>query len=560
VGGLDFIGADHAPERLTTRGISEIVRRKLNRIPAKWWPVMELAAVQGRQLDMNVLEAALPGTDLAEWLSVTSEGMVLDLDDGRWRFAHDKLREALIAGLSENEGSQLHQSVALAIEQVYPEAARPAPRLAYHWAHAGDKEREQHYAALAGSEMLKSAAYASAIEYLERAVELLPAVAEGREPQELGLQLSLGTAYLIAKGFTSAEMKRAFDRAGELCIKLGDPTQLFRVLFGQATFYLFSGQLEACRELAERCLNHARQSGDPDMLLEAHFSLGNVLYWQGEFAPAAAEMQQVFSQYRPHQHEVHTAHFGHNPRITCLTYGAWSTWALGYPQQALGLAQEAMSMAEERNHGFSRIIAVQTMAFLHHQRRDVQETKRYAETLIEHGGQYPPYWIAGRFLLGWSLTRLDRTQEGTKTIRDAWKQWGQAGAGLAHSLYTTFLLEAALQTGDLEEGIALATSALTTARKLGERSHEAELCRLRGELVWKLSGDRKKAEADFIEATNVARRQQARSYELRALNSLCQHRLDGETRAQLASAYAWFTEGFETEDLKTARQILEVTE
>ena len=105
----------------------------------------------------------------------------------------------------------------------------------------------------------------------------------------------------------------------------------------------------------------------------------------------------------------------------------------------------------------------------------------------------------------------------------------------------------------------MATSALTNAHKQAERSHEAELYRLRGELTWRLSGDRKKAEADFMEAASVARRQQARSYELRALNSLCQHRLDGETRAQLASAYAWFTEGFETEDLKTARQILEAT-
>jgi predicted ATPase len=405
--------------------------------------------------------------------------------------------------------------------------------------------------------MLKGAAYASAIEYLERAVELLPAVAQGQEQQELGLQLSLGTAYLITRGFTSAEMKRAFDRAGELCIKLGDPTQLFRVLFGQATFYLFSGELEACRELSERCRSHAERGGDPDMLLEAHFALGNVLYWQGEFAPAVEQMQQVIAEFRPHQHDLHTTHFGHNPRITCLTYGAWSTWALGYPQRALGLAQEATSQAEERNHGFSRVIAVQTLAFLHHQRRDVQETKRYAEILIEQAGQYPPYWIAGRFLLGWSLTRLDRIQEGREIIRDAWEKWGQAGAGLAQSLYSTFLLEAALQTGDFQEGIDLATSALAKAGKLAERSHEAELYRLRGELVWRLSGDRKKAEADFIEAANIARRQQARSYELRALNSLCQHRLDSETRAQLAAAYTWFSEGFETDDLKTARQLLE---
>jgi serine/threonine protein kinase/tetratricopeptide (TPR) repeat protein len=557
LGGLDFVVSDQAPEHMTTHGISEIVRRRLNRIPAKWWPVMDMAAVHGRKIDVDVLQAALPEIDVAEWLRVAADGMVLDLDEGSWRFAHDKLREALLASLDEKKNAELHQRVALAIEQVYPESSRSAPQLAYHWAHAGNQEREQHYAALAGAEMFKGAAYASAIEYLERAVDLLPAVAEGQEQQELGLQLSLGTAYLVARGFTSAEMKGAFDRAGELCIKLGDPTQLFRVLFGQATFYLFSGELEACRELSERCRNHAEQSGDPEMLLEAHFALGNVLYWQGEFAPAVEQMQQVITEFQPYQHDLHTTQFGHNPRITCLTYGAWSTWALGYPERALVLAQEATSQAEERNHGFSRVIAVQTLAFLHHQRRDVLETKRYAEMLIEHAGQYPPYWLAGRFLLGWTLTRLDRVREGTEIIRDAWEKWGQAGAGLAHSLYSTFFLEAALQVGDFQEGIELATAALAKARKLWERSHEAELYRLRGELVWRLSGDRERAEADFMEAANIARRQHARSYELRALNSLCQHRLDDETCAQLASAYAWFSEGFETEDLKTARQLME---
>src|SRR5260370_27314829 len=152
--------------------------------------------------------------------------------------------------------------------------------------------------------------------------------------------------------------------------------------------------------------------------------------------------------------------------------------------------------------------------------------------------------MGGRFVGGWAGVRLDRVGEGKEIIRDGWQKWGQGGAGLAHSLYSTLLLEAALQSGDFQEGIDLATAALAKTQKLGERSHEAELHRLRGELVWKLSGDLQKAEADFIEAANIARRQQARSYELRALNSLCQHRLDGETRAHLASPYGWVTEGF----------------
>jgi serine/threonine protein kinase/predicted ATPase len=557
-GGLELIESENIPEKLTTQGISQIVSRRLLRVPAKWREAMDVAAVAGRQLDLDILGSALAGTDLPEWLRDAADCAVFELHEGQWRFAHDKLREAILAGLSQERSAGLHERVALAIEDVFAEAKRPAARLAYHWARAGNREREQHYAALTGAEMLRGAAYARAIEYLERAVELLPCLPREHAQQELALQLNLGTAYLITKGHASQAMKLAFDRAGELCVALGEPAQLFRVLFGQSTFYLFRGELEACRELAERCLHLAEQTNDPDMLLESHFAVGNALYWQGEFAGAVEQMQQVIAQFRPHQHELHTAHFGHNPRITCLTYGAWGAWALGYPDRALRLAKEAISLADERNHGFSRAIAAQTMAFVQHQRRDVAETKRWASVLIEQAGEYPTYRIAGNFLLGWALVREGSVAEGTGIIRDAWEKWTGAGAGLAHSLYATFLLEAALQSGDFEEGLRLADAALARARELAEHSHEAELCRLRGHLIWKLSGSARKAEADFREAIRVARRQQARSYELRARNSLFQCTQDDAARTQLASAYAGFSEGFETEDLETARQILEV--
>jgi serine/threonine protein kinase/predicted ATPase len=557
-GGLEFIASENTPDRLTTQGISQIVTRRLERVPAKWRYAMDVAAVAGRQLDLDILGSALVGADLAEWLRDAADSAVFDLHAGQWRFAHDKLREAILSGLSSEKSVQLHERVARAIENVFAEPVRPAARLAYHWARAGNREREQHYAALTGAEMLRGAAYASAIQYLERAVALLPFLPREDAQQELPLQLNLGTAYLITKGHASQAMKLAFDRAGELCVALGEPAQLFRVLFGQSTFYLFRGELEACRELAERCLHHAIQSKDPDMLLESHFALGNALYWQGEFAGAVEQMQQVIAQFRPHQHEVHTAHFGHNPRITCLTYGAWGRWALGYPDGALRLAKDALALAEERNHEFSHAIAVQTNAFVYHQRRDVAETKRYATALIEQAGEYPTYLIAGNFLLGWALVREGSVAEGAEAIRHAWKQWTEAGAGLAHSLYATFLLEAALQSGDFAEGLDLANAALARARELGERSHEAELCRLRGHLVWKISGCAEKGEADFREAVSVARRQQARSYELRALNSLCQCRPDAAACAQLATAYAGFSEGLGTEDLETARQILGV--
>jgi serine/threonine protein kinase/tetratricopeptide (TPR) repeat protein len=557
-GGLELIASENIPERLTTQGISQIVTRRLQRVPAKWRDAMDVAAVAGRQLDLDMLGSALAETDLAEWLRDAADCAVFDLQEGQWRFAHDKLREAILADLSSERSVQLHERVARAIEDVFAEPVRPAARLAYHWARAVNREREQHYAALTGAEMLRGAAYASAIEYLERAVGLLPFLPREHAQQELPLQLNLGTAYLITKGHASQAMKLAFDRAGELCVALGEPAQLFRVLFGQSTFYLFRGELEACRELAERCLHHAIQSKDPDMLLESHFALGNALYWQGEFAGAVEQMQQVIAQFRPHQHDVHTAHFGHNPRITCLTYGAWATWALGYPDSALRLAKDALALAEERNHGFSRAIAVQAMTFVEHQRRDAAETKRYATMLIEQAGDYPTYLIAGNFMLGWALIREGSVAEGAEAIRGTWKQWTEAGAGLAHSLYTTFLLEAALQSDDLAEGLNLANGALARARELGEHSHESELCRLRGHLVWKISGSADRAEADFREAVSVARCQQARSYELRALNSLCQCRQDAAARAELATAYAGFSEGFETEDLETARQILEV--
>jgi tetratricopeptide (TPR) repeat protein len=559
-GGLDMIVSGNIPESLTTDSMAEIVRRRLNRVPAEWWPLMEVAAVAGRQVDVDLLQLAMPGTDVPEWLRVGSDCVVLELADGQWRFAHDKLREAILASFTPEKSRTLHEHVARAIEAAHEGGTLPSSRLAYHWGHAGNLEREQHYAARAGTEMLQGAAYAGAIAHLERALALLPQISQDYAAQELPLQLELGTAYLVTRGHASPDMKRAFDRAGELCVALGDPSQLFRVLFGQATFYLFRGELDACREFAERCVTHAANSKDPDMLLEAHFALGNALYWQGEFAGAMEQANLVIQQFQPYQHEVHTAHFGHNPRITCLTYGAWSSWALGFPDRSLRMCHEALELAEKFDHGFSRAIGLQTLLFAYNQRRDVAETRRCAELLLEKAGDYPTYWIAGRFLLGWALIHQNAVQDGTEIIRDAWNRWQQAGAGLAYPLHTTFLIEATIQSGEWAEGLKLAEDALAHARKYSERSHEAELCRLRGELIWKSSGDREQALAAFREAVEVARRQQALSYELRALNSICSLGLDPDARQQLATVFQRFTEGFDTHDLVTARKILEASQ
>jgi predicted ATPase len=317
--------------------------------------------------------------------------------------------------------------------------------------------------------------------------------------------------------------------------------------------------------MATQMLTLAHERRDPDFLLVAHNVLQQPLFHMGEFAVARHNQEQGLALYDPQKHRSLTAVYGEDPGFGCLVYGAATLWHLGYPAQARRSVQALPSLAEGLSNAFDVAQALYFGAFVHQCRRDPAQTQELAGALMdlcrEQG--FALLLAGGVILYGWSLTEQGQREEGLRQMRQGLAGWQDTGA-LSHRPYHLSLLAEALgREGQIQDGLTALAEAQTLAEATGERFHEAELHRLRGELLLKrgVGFDPGEPEACFRHAFAVARRQRAKPLELRATMSLCRlYQSQGrgaEARPLLAESCGWFTEGFDTPDLQEARAILE---
>jgi predicted ATPase len=300
-------------------------------------------------------------------------------------------------------------------------------------------------------------------------------------------------------------------------------------------------------------------------LLEAYHTMWAVLVWGGDLAAAWPHLEQGLRLYDPQRHRFHAAHYTeHDPGVCCHYMSALSLWLLGYPDQAVASSQAALDLAEQIAHPFSLGLALFFAAMLHHYRREAPLTQARVEAMMTLATEQGlPEWMArGRLIHGQLLAARGHREEGMAQIRQALAAYPTGGM-LAYRLhYLALLAEAYAEMGRITEGLEALAEALALLAKSGVRWCEAELYRLRGELLLQRSmGPQGEAEACFQQALDVARRQQAKSLELRAAMSLArlwqQQGKRQEAYALLAPIYGWFTEGFDTADLQEARVLLE---
>jgi predicted ATPase len=337
--------------------------------------------------------------------------------------------------------------------------------------------------------------------------------------------------------------------------------------------------LQTARELSEQLLSLAQRIQDPALLLVAHRSMGFTLHFLGEEAPARAYLEQGMALYDPQQHRSLAFLYGRDPGVDCHVYTAWALWPLGYPDQALQRSHEALTLAQELAHPYSLIFALSGAATLHQLRREEQAAQARAEatmTLSTERGF--PQWLAwGTILRGWALARQGRSEEGIAQMRQGLAGYQATGGEVTRPYFLSLLAEAYGDVGQTAEGLSLLDEALATVQKTGGRWCEAELYRLKGELLLRsdvqrptsnvgqmapgISSAAMEAEACFRQALDAARRQQAKSWELRAAMSLSRLWQGQDKRAEarqlLAGIYGWFTEGFDTADLREAKALFE---
>jgi predicted ATPase len=336
---------------------------------------------------------------------------------------------------------------------------------------------------------------------------------------------------------------------------------LFNVLRGLWGFHIVRAELSTARELGEQCLDLAKQQKAPALSLWAQYVLGMSLFHLGEFDRAREHLEEGFALYDPERGRGHRAL--QDPGVACLCYLGLTLWFLGYADRALARCTEALALARKLSHPFSQAYALSLAGVIRQFRREVAETAEHAEAAVVLSiDQSIPYWLAwGNVLRGRTLVEAGDAHRAIAEIRAGLQVFEKTGAQLARPLFLGFLAEAYASDGRIAEGQSTLRLALDEVSRTGERFYEAELVRLQGELMLRTDETAQAAEESFERSAAIARAQNAKALELRAVTSLSRlWRKQGkaaQARSRMDELRSWFREGTDTKDLKEAAAILD---
>jgi predicted ATPase len=535
--------------------------------------IAQLGATLGREFSYELLQAVSPVDEarLQQALSKLVEAEVLYqsglVPQTRYLFKHALIQDAAYQSLLKSTRQHYHSQIAQVLEERFAETKETQPELlAHHYTEAGAIPQAIPYWQQAGQKAFDRGANMEAISHLTKGLELLKTLPDTpeRNQQELALQLALGLPLIATKGWAAPEVERTYARARELGQQLGETPQLFWALWGLWSFHETRGNCQLSLELAKQLLPLAQGQQDPTLLIGAYHALGENLHLLGELTSARAYLEPGIALYDPQQCQS----LGPGA-VGCLSFAAFVQWFLGYPDQALKRIHEARSVVQELALPFFLATVSIYTAFLHQARQEVQAAREEAEAAIalaiEHGN--PLFYAEGTFVRGWALAQQGQIQEGIVQMRQGIAAFRAAGAEVGLSSHFALLAEPYMKLGQTEEAFAALAEALAIVDNSGERMVEAELYRLKGQLTLQsqVQGPQSKVEAEaeeyFLKAIEIARKQSAKSLELRAVMSLSrlwqQQGKRDEARQMLAEIYGWFTEGFDTKDLQEAKALLE---
>ena len=480
-------------------------------------------------------------------------------------FKHALIQDAAYQSLLKRTRQQYHQHIAQVLEAQFPETVAMQPELlAHHYTEAGLGAPALDYWQRAGEQALQRSAHVEAISHLRKGLEVLqglPTTPE-RLQHEMQLQLTLGMPLSATRGYAAPEVAQLYRRAQALCQRLGETPQLIPALLGLWRFYSIRGELGIARELAEQCLLLTQRVGDPARLIVVHDVLGETLFFLGEFLRARAHLEQAVALYDPQRRRPHRALT--DPGLSSLSMLAGNLWILGYPAQAQQQITTALRQAEALTHPHVLAGVWLIAAHCFQLWRDVRMTQVQAEAIMTVATEQGlPVWLSeAAVFVGWAQALQGQGAAGVARSQHGVATRKAVGSDLAQPVYLGMVAEAHACAGQPTTGLTVLADALVLANTTGDRWGEAELHRLRGTLLLAVSADyAREAEACFHQALTVARRQEAKAWELRTATSLSrlwqQQGKRAEAYALLAPIYGWFTEGFDTADLQEAKILLE---
>jgi predicted ATPase len=549
--------------------VQAVLAARIDRLSPEEKQLLQSASVIGKDVPFALLHAVaeLPEESLRRELGLLQAAEFLYetrlFPDLEYTFKHALTHEVAYGSLLQEHRRALHARIMGAIEKLYADRLHEQIELLAHHASRGELwEKAVEYLYQAGQKATERSAYKEAVSYFEQALDALKRLPESRQTleQAINIRVDLGPVLVAMKGFGVAEVEQTYTEARKLCERLGETPQLFPVLWGLARMHDIRGELNVGRELGEQLLTLAERVQDPALVLEAHHELWANLFDLGELSSAIIHTERGIELYNPQQHRRHAFLYGgHDPGVCGLRHAAMALWLLGYPDQALQRSREALALARELAHPFTLGFALYYSAWVHQQRGERQAVEERIEATITLATEQElTRWaLQGAVLKGWLLAQQGKRQEGILQLRQ-----GATVAVRDQPHYAALMAEAYGKEGQTEEGLRVVTEELARVHITGGRFYESELHRIKGELLLgQTVPDRAEAEGCFEKAVEVARSQSAKSLELRAVMSLSRlwqrQGKKEEARQLLADIYGWFTEGFDTADLKAAKALLE---
>ena len=551
--------------------VQAVIESRLAQLTPFARKLAELAATIGRDFTFDVLVRAAETREdeVMEGLDeLSQQHIVREQRANVYDFSHDKIREVVYAQISATRRRLLHRRIAQVLETVHASNLdQVSGQLAAHYEGAGLPEQALTYYQQAAQRSLRIYANHEAIDLFNRGLGLLASMPDNENisRQELAFLLGLGPALVVTQGYGVSRVHEVYTRAQVLTEQLGEPPNP-AILRALALFFVFRHRYAESYVQGKAILNLAspiNEEINPVLYVEGYYVLGVTAFWQGEFLQAKNHLELALSVYDAKRHDVHIAAYSQDPGVICLSRLAHLLWFVGYSHQAQQKCEEALILARKLAHPFSLGYALNYAILICNDRRDHMMAQIFLdEALALSRRQESPYWLNISLLLQWCLQVEPREIEAeTVHIRADMRMYESMHQDVYRPYLLALLAQAQVRAGNVEQGLATLDEALATTKHHGDHWYDAELHRLKGDLLDKLEMVPSIVEACFQQAYSLAHAQHAKSLELRAAMSLSRfwqrHGKREPARKLLAETYGWFTEGFETADLQDAKALLE---
>ncbi len=551
--------------------LQALLMERIDRLgPAK--DIVQMGASIGREFSYELLREAVDITEgeLKNALHLLkASGLIFqegDIPAVRYLFKHALIQDAAYSTLPKKSRRVLHARIAKTLENRFAERVKTEPELlAYHYEQAGVVNSAVHYWHLAALRDATRSADAEALSHFNRTLQLLETLPQSpeRNALELDLLIARGASLLALRGYASDEIERNYLRAQNLSQENPSSERYFFSIWGLWVFHLVRGPLAKACTLAESLLSWARHQHNPDLLIRAHESVGSTYSFLGRFVEAKTHLREAKSLYDPDRHRSQVLPYTQDPGITARMMLARTSWILGEVEEVETLVTEAIAMARELEHPYTLAFTLATASWICSTLRDTHRTLSLTEEAITLSTKYsfevPLAWAMS--FQGWALAEQGN-ERGLERLVEGLSAAQRANASLNNTHTLAVLAESHLRNQHVAEGLAAIQQAQELAVIQGELCWQAELLRLKGELLLAQSSQSiSAAEQCFSQAVQIAHDQQARMLELRAATSLARllRKLNKPDMAKgiLHVARARFSEQGPNPDVIEAQTILD---